>query len=179
MKAPAAGDGQLRALSVYQPVGWAMVTPHPHQKRVENRMWPPPRAFRNSLFPLELAIHAGATWDTDYETFVRGALGHPPDWAFPAAARVSGAIIGVAVVDGCVYSHDRAEGAAQVEASPGWEGQGRWFIGPYGWLLRDIIAIDPLPCRGFQKLWRLPAEVELEVRRRARAAAAPALPATP
>ncbi|KKK79508.1 hypothetical protein LCGC14_2832820, partial [marine sediment metagenome] len=34
--------------------------------------------------------------------------------------------------------------------------QVRWFFGPYGWVLADMKAVKPVPCRGFQGLWNIP-----------------------
>jgi hypothetical protein len=42
----------------------------------------------------------------------------------------------------------------------------RWFFGPYGWLMPERVAIEPVPCRGAQGLWKLPPDVEAEVLRR-------------
>lgn len=39
----------------------------------------------------------------------------------------------------------------------------QWFFGPVGWVLEGVKAIKPVPCRGFQKLWRMPDEVRTNV----------------
>ena len=38
-----------------------------------------------------------------------------------------------------------------------------WWIGPIGWVLTDIALPEPVPCKGFQGLWNLPADVESAV----------------
>jgi hypothetical protein len=53
--------------------------------------------------------------------------------------------------------------AGWVDHNPG-RGQGDWFAGPCGWVLVDVIALPiPVPCRGYQKLWTVPAEVCKEI----------------
>ena len=37
---------------------------------------------------------------------------------------------------------------------------GRWFQGPYGWVLDDPVPIlPPLPCRGAKELWTVPQKL--------------------
>jgi hypothetical protein len=56
------------------------------------------------------------------------------------------AIVGVATYNGFVTESDDS-----------------WFTGPIGWLLSDVIAIDPLPCRGARGLWDLNDDVAAQV----------------
>jgi hypothetical protein len=42
----------------------------------------------------------------------------------------------------------------------------RWWAGPVGWLLDDVVAIEPIACAGAQGLWDLELNLENEVRRR-------------
>jgi hypothetical protein len=95
------------------------------------------------------AIHAGAKFDqASYDKAVELApesevpcRGECPSMAILATARV------VAVA--------RTVNEA-IMMSPGGE-QGRWFFGPYGWILDDIRElVEPIPCRGRQKLWTVP-----------------------
>lgn len=63
-----------------------------------------------------------------------------------------GAVVAVATVTGKMV---RGEG--QLREWP-------WYCGPCGWILREVVALDtPVPCRGYQKLWVLPADVEAAV----------------
>jgi hypothetical protein len=42
---------------------------------------------------------------------------------------------------------------------------GDYAPGRYAWLLADVRRLrEPVPCLGWQKLWRVPAEVEAAVR---------------
>jgi len=35
-----------------------------------------------------------------------------------------------------------------------------WFVGPFGWVLSDVVVLPaPVPCRGAQGLWEVPADV--------------------
>ena len=46
-------------------------------------------------------------------------------------------------------------------------GSAPYFTGPVGWrLAEDVVAFEPVPCRGFQKLWRVEGDVLDEVRKR-------------
>ena len=45
-----------------------------------------------------------------------------------------------------------------------------WWAGPVGWLLDDVVAIDPVPCRGAMGLWTVPPDLAAEVVRRVEAA---------
>lgn len=139
------------ALTLWQP--WAGIVAA-GIKRVENRDWAPPRWLVGQQF----AIHAGKRWDDEGATFCAKVMDWGPNPAWPPLAQVRGAVIAVATLAGCAF-HDYGLLA-------GFEDQAPWFFGPYGWLLRDVVAIEPVPCRGFQKLWALPAAVEAEVRRR-------------
>ena len=134
----------MRALTGYQPWFSAIALGH---KRIENRPWVPP----DWLIGMRIAIHAGKTWDADAVPFIRERV---PAGVMdgPREAHVFGAVIAVATVGGCV---DSEEGARS------WSlGQARWFMGPYGWLLDDIVALPkPVPCFGNRKLWHLPTDV--------------------
>lgn len=53
-----------------------------------------------------------------------------------------GAIVGLVEIVDCI----------RASTSP-------WFEGPYGFVLQNPRAISPIPCRGAQKLFDLPAEI--------------------
>lgn len=36
-----------------------------------------------------------------------------------------------------------------------------WFSGPYGWQLDEVIPVEPLPCRGRQRLWKVTPEIRV------------------
>lgn len=43
------------------------------------------------------------------------------------------------------------------------QGEDPWWVGPVGWYFRDLVAIEPVPCKGAQGLWSLPADVDASV----------------
>jgi hypothetical protein len=36
------------------------------------------------------------------------------------------------------------------------ESDSEWFVGPYGFVLRDPVPVDPIKMRGRLKFWRMP-----------------------
>lgn len=91
------------------------------------------------------AIHAGKTLDYEaVEQLLEQGIDVPRDT--PA-----GAIVAVVRFAG-LY-----RGAPDSEP---------YFVGPVGWRLAEVTAIDPVPCRGLQKLWSVPDDVANEVRKR-------------
>lgn len=127
----------MKALTIWQPWAWAIAY---HEKRVENRHWSPPQ----SLIGCRFAIHAGKMRDNE-------AVGHllangisvSYDMAF-------GAIVATAVLDEVWTDALDAKLA----------GQSFWWSGPFGWALRDIVTLpEPIPCRGAQGLWEVPADL--------------------
>lgn len=133
-------------------------------KRIENREWPPP-AFLKGRW---LAIHAGKTIDREALEDVGEVL---TDWGVSWPTFTHGAILAVAKVVGFI----KDEGASWALTSwtgdrPSWApptlmdllvNQDRyWLLGTYGWLLDDVIRLPtPVPCRGAQKVWRMPPDV--------------------
>jgi hypothetical protein len=85
---------------------------------------------------------------------------------------VRGAIVAVATLAGAVRVGRAGDGAfaaerwlgpldaariAAVERDP-------WTQGAWGWLLDDVVAIDPVPCPGNRKLWPVPPSIAAAVR---------------
>lgn len=166
----------LPALTIHQPWAWAIAG---GWKPVENRDWPAP----DRLLGRYLAIHAGRQYDADA---ARDLVRHRELLGLPAGVPdgksiVLGAIVAVAKVAGVVlaepFDHEEPllvvkeirgavtpERAAELARSP-------WARGPFLWVLEDVTAIDPpVPCRGLQKLWTVPAAEADTVRERYRAA---------
>lgn len=135
----------LRALTIWRP--WAGLIAA-GVKPIENRDWPPPK----SLVGEYLAIHAGKKWDGDGATWA-WALMDRLGLHVPAARANAEGIVAVARVTGAVTTSD----------SP-------WFVGDYGWTLAEVVAIDPVPCKGMQGLWTVPPDVLATVRARYAAA---------
>lgn len=130
----------IYGLTLWQPWASAIVF---GSKRIENRDW----RVSNRLIGEFIAIHAGKFNDTRWETehFIWDKMA----CTFGKDQIVLGAVIGVAVLDGFVEQSDDP-----------------WFFGPWGWVLRDVVPIDPVPCTGRQGLWTLPADVYGQVRER-------------
>lgn len=124
---------RMHALTLWQP--WAHLIVR-GQKRIENRTWAPPPSLHEMFF----AIHAGKQWDGVAAKSVSDAGLHAP-FALRREQVTFGAIVGVA----------RLVGVVKKSASP-------WFIGPLGWVLDDVQAIDPVQCKGAQGLWQLTEE---------------------
>jgi hypothetical protein len=177
----------IQALTILQP--WAELIVR-GSKRVENRKWAPP----GSLVGAFLAVHAGTTRNRRERVDAwGGAIEHAralgtlaslpllsklteipaggPRFKFAAqdhyidTAVPYGAIVGVAVVDRVV--RNRVDLPAEQHA---------WWAGPVGWVLRDVVAIEPVPCKGAQGLWGLPENVLALVRERYGAAQGRAVP---
>jgi len=140
----------MKALTVLNPWGQAIAY---WGKPIENRTWAPPE----SLIGDRIAIHAGkmplsgAGLDDVLHTIDELSVDviHLPEpvtveWLL---AR-SSAVVCTAIV-----------------GRPVRESTSKWFMGPLGWPLRDIVVMDgPVPCAGAQGLWDLPADVEAAVR---------------
>lgn len=144
----------VRALSMSQPWCWAVVDPIA-RKHIENRTWAPPIEMIEQQF----AIRAAKSWDK--EPIYRGATGYlmTPS-AFieclvphaPMAFHLypKSAIVGVATLERIVTQPDTLTASQQ-----------RWYFGPFGWVLKDVIALaTPVPCAGKQGLWTVPDDVE-------------------
>jgi hypothetical protein len=120
-----------------------MGAPGVPRKDVENRTWSPEPLVKPGEW---IAVHSGMRYDEDASAFAY-RIGVPLDF-YTQGRLVAGAIVGVARYDGCVKE----------STSP-------WFVGPLGWLLGGVVALpDPIPCRGGQGLWRVPADVAERVR---------------
>lgn len=190
----------LRALTIYNP--WAALIAS-GVKRIENRTWTPDRAgLRVGDY---LAIHAGVfkpgregtegEWGAALELAERaGIVADVPFLAafqkvvdVPRAERGRfyagrckdhiqkavpyGAIVAVAVLVDVVRE------APVVDGRPD-----PWFVnrpGNVGWVLDDVVALDPIACKGAQGVWSLTEEVLAEIRAqyKARTAASSAAPA--
>jgi hypothetical protein len=148
--------GMMNCLSIKQP--WAEIIMRAHlfealeqrPKDVENRSWMTP--WRGKL-----AIHAGATFDTG---LFRNKIIDPVFWqdrfGTLAASLIPvhkdqyplGAIIGVADLDAVL-----APDAQELIDHP-------WYVpDQYGFVLKNIQPIDPIPWRGQRRLFQVPAQL--------------------
>jgi hypothetical protein len=156
----------MKALTVKQP--WAHMIAH-CGKDVENRSWPVPGDPVLVNHVGELAIHAGARsgWDEDgefgplaqdawkHQGYLAAHLARDSEWITFSAI--------VAVAEGVVCHHatDCAGPAlvGDVLCSP-WAAWGQFH---WSWKALRVLA-SPVPCRGHQKLWTVPEDIESAVR---------------
>lgn len=149
------------ALTVHQPWAWALLNAKP----VENRTWK--LGYKGPLW-----LHAGKAWDEAGESspLVRvawrehagmvEALTQQPtaeDMVLsPGSALIrSGAVLAMLEVHGCHHADDCTSGGTRELCSP-WAARGQYHIE-----VRVLARLpSPVPCRGRQKLWALPREVE-------------------
>lgn len=141
----------MKALTLWRP--WpAMIfhVPETEAKRVENRGWRPPAG----LIGHRIAIHAGKHLDHRALAECRYMLG--VDAAPTQAQCIAEGIVGTAVVAGvCTQADMRAAMTIQTHRTIK-----RWFVGPFGWILTDVVTLpEPVPCKGRQGLWTVPAEI--------------------
>lgn len=160
----------MRALTLTQP--WAGLVASGH-KLVENRPRP---MIKREDFGKPFAIHASRVvdreaWRRIIELAPELALDYPGPMAaragFHRIAEVTSAIVGVATISGIVKTGpadiDFCDANSQAIMALG-EDQRRWFFGPIGYVLRDVVALErPIPCRGFQGFWTLTPELERAV----------------
>lgn len=139
----------MRAITLWRPwsdvVRWGI-------KPIENRPWEPP----TWLLGKRIAIHAGQRWDLDSYLTIRKLA---PNISVPGegSERSPTGIVATTELIAVVTSAKDAERLAG-------HGKGRWFVGPYGWVFRDTRALDiPIPCRGYQKLWKVPPDVLAQI----------------
>jgi len=104
-------------------------------KRIENRTWSPePRLQVGEWF----AVHAGKKYDERCSPMAQ-RLGVDMEVFFDKKLGAEGCIVAVARYAGCVT-----------------ESTDPWFFGPVGWLLPEVVALEPIPCKGAQGLWYVP-----------------------
>lgn len=144
----------MKALTVRGPWASAIALGN---KRVENRTWRP----HADVIGQRIAIHAGRACDADAEYFVRYVEDHKTAADVLRHAREHrGCVVAVATVARVVKYAD----ADTAILWPDVPGDPRYFQGPLGWVLEDVVALaEPVPCKGRQGLWRLPEDVERAV----------------
>ena len=139
----------MRGLTLHQP--WAFLVARGY-KLIENRSWKPPTWLMGQYF----AIHAGKAWDQKSVDFIKNNFDGLMPTKHYCTKFESGMLIAIVQLTAVVESREEAE-----RLSPG---HGKWFFGPYGWVLEDATLLKPtIECRGYQKLWNLPEDIEEKV----------------
>lgn len=165
----------LRALTFWRPWPDAILR---GGKNCENRPAPPPK----NLLGKTIALHAGKRYELgDWE--------YPILWMPPSKEDSPEGIVGTAKILGAIWVRDgfpntyfvppgtyEDELNSLIERLRGLPGHNQrlgspWFSGPVGILLDDVIAIDPVPCKGAMGYWRVPPTIAAEVLSRAARAA--------
>lgn len=147
----------LQALTLAQPWPSAMLLSD-CPKRIENRDWLPPRKLLGEY----VALHGGRLPKSKAEfAEARAALEWVDQYVFQDESGDpwdDDSILKVCVQG--IYAVARVSEVLPASDDP-------WFMGAFGWVLTDFVAIDPpVPCRGAQKLWDVPAEALALVRER-------------
>lgn len=115
----------MKAISIMQP--WALLIVNGH-KDIENRSWP--TNFRGRVL-----IHAGKKFDADAQDDVDGDI-HP----------VTGEELGLDQ-QGWEYHRGGIVGEAEIVDCVT-ESKSPWFVGPYGFVIRNARPLPFRPCRG-------------------------------
>lgn len=124
----------LKALSIMQPWAWLIVNGH---KDIENRDWA--TKFRGPV-----AIHAGKKMDKDCAWELdcgRHPVTGASDRRFVSEqfdGYMCGGIVGIAEIVDCVPSG----------TSPWRPEYSEWFVGKYGFVIKNARPVDFIPVRG-------------------------------
>lgn len=152
----------MKALTLHRP--WPELILR-HGKNIENRVWAPPENMLGKV----IAIHAGSEISdvglaallsssrTD-KTLVPSYMDEKELLAGPCG------IVGLARIAGWfetfVAAAANKEDMRLVEAAR----HSPWFHGPFGWVLVDVRPLlRPIPCRGMQRLWEVPWQLQQEI----------------
>jgi hypothetical protein len=137
---------EIRGLTLWRPWAWAIAYAG---KRIENRPW----RFPAKMLGQYVAIHAGKTLDKQSVLDMRGG-----GYDVPADGGTQG-IVAVAKLAYC-FDGDADKLAEILGEKEALTQIDTWLdTESFGWVLADVVAIDPVPCRGAQGLWPLPPDV--------------------
>lgn len=135
-------------------------------KRVENRgWWCPVTAFQDRI-----ALHAGKKYDEQAARTIARIVTERDFGNYPESNRIAAyssildnlhrepyppmSVFATAFVsDQQPYSHDNEF----LTLDP-------FAFGPICWLTTDLVEVEPVECRGAQKLWKLPTDVEARLK---------------
>jgi hypothetical protein len=133
----------LKALTLIRPWAWAICHAG---KRVENRSWHPPL----KVIGQRIAIHAGKKYDRSDAEWIQATF----NVKVPVESLQPTGIVATALLSEVVMDRDKP-----------WTEHRRWYFGPYGWVLDDVQVLPkPVPLRGAQGLWDVPADIAQRLR---------------
>lgn len=137
----------MLALTLHEPWAWAFTDAG---KRIENRDWLPGHQLSRGDF---VALCAGKTYDVDGAAQLREMLDEEELTVPDEKDLVMGAVAAVAR-----FHSARRRIPAKIH-------QDRWRSdAEYGWYYDEVWKLPTrVPCRGRQRLWRLPPDVQEEV----------------
>jgi hypothetical protein len=130
---------EIRGLSLTRPWPFAIVNgPKDEQKRIENRSWKPPRRLVGHF----LALHAAKSWSESDRQWITEKTG----LYVPKKDECPHSVIFAVCMLGGWIEHDQDHRLLET--------QRKWFFGPFGWLLVDVVRlVNPVPCVGAMGLW--------------------------
>ena len=165
----------MKAISLWQPWATLMAT---GAKRFETRGW-------GTNYRGAIAIHA-AQRQLDHDTF-KMCFDEPFKWKLVEAGHITpitgttitglafGRIVAVGELQGVYMMHRNHLVMIKTDGRPDFSTKyhfprepeitfGDWADGRYAWRIGNVKQLPkPIPCRGFQKLWELPAEIKCEI----------------
>jgi hypothetical protein len=134
----------LKALTLHRP--WGRAVTH-LGKDIENRTRNCPLSIGEYF-----AIHNGKKWDHGAVEFINQIIPIHSEPLDPALDPEM-SIIAIAQFNGNLT-----------------ESVSDWFMGPIGWVLINVVEIEPIQCRGQQNFWNVPDDLMPTVRQHYRAA---------
>lgn len=170
----------MRALTLTQPYAGLVAS---GLKRIENR---PRQMIKASDFGQWFAIHASRVIDENVYDRIHAAApdigrgdvhkSYAPAWG--KLSRIKSAVIGVAKIKHVLHgwsairiAEHRETLEQQFRILTGRDDQMRWFFGPVGYVLSDVIALPTsIAARGYQGFWTLDLPTEKLVREQMKAA---------
>lgn len=144
----------------------------PEWKRIENRVWPPPRSIIDKPF----VLHGGVSKPTrarreavleTVDVLMGGAAAREYENVLEVYRGRVGCVVrvnGWLAFGGFATLHVKFAKGQQYTTSAD-EGLERWhFAGQFGWVLETICPIVPvIECKGALGIWQLPPDVERQV----------------
>ncbi|MGC8888337.1 MAG: ASCH domain-containing protein [Verrucomicrobiia bacterium] len=123
----------MKAITILQPWAWVILYGN---KDIENRVW-------KTEYRGKVLLHAGKNFPLDYYYYCSGYLIQEHKILLPPYDKIPlGAIVGIADLVDCVKKSDSI-----------------WFEGPYGFVLRNVKPLEPIPCKGALNIWDVPENI--------------------